>query len=76
MLSISQIREFLEFSPKEPGRQNPDLAGWRTMPAEDAICSHCAGRLAARGILLPREWAPLWAGEVQDTCGACGKSIR
>ena len=72
--SPENVREWLEYCP-EPAAGNPQLAGfvignWR-------YCSHCTGRLAARGILLPRSARPIWADALEKgACAACSNRIH
>jgi hypothetical protein len=55
--SPENVKEWLEYSPA-PGASNPQLAGFRI--GEWRYCAHCTGRLAARGILLPRSALSIW----------------
>jgi hypothetical protein len=71
--SPENVKEWLEYSPT-PGASNPQLAGFRI--GEWRYCAHCTGRLAARGILLPRSALPIWVdASEKGACDACGKSL-
>jgi len=70
----ARIKEWLEYCP-EPAAGNPQLAGFKI--GDWNYCVHCTGRLAARGILLPRSALPIWM-DAQDkcVCDACSRQIR
>jgi len=77
METLSEITEALEHAPKDPGPHPETLAGWVT-PAHVLVCARCAGRLIARGFLLPATWAPLWhtADDPLFTrCDCCGQEL-
>ena len=65
---INDLIETLKDSPREPGRINPDLLGWRT-PAGNLLCAHCAGRIMARGCRLPDGSVPIWSDGHFSLCG-------
>jgi hypothetical protein len=68
------VKEWLEHCP-EPAAGNPQLAGFRI--GDWRYCARCTGRLAARGILLPRSAQPIWAdASEKGRCDACSNSIR
>jgi hypothetical protein len=72
--SPTQVKEWLEYCP-EPAAGNPELAGFKI--GEWRYCARCTGRLAARGILLPRSALPIWADAPErGLCDACSKGIR
>jgi len=67
---LTDLIEILENSPREPGRVNPDLLGWRT-PAGNLLCAHCAGRILARGCRLPAGTRPIWKDQDFVGCAPC-----
>ena len=68
-----QVKEWLEYLP-EPAASNPQLTGFKI--GDWRYCVHCTGRLAARGILLPRSALPIWVDAPdQGVCDACSKEI-
>ena len=46
--SIVRLEEMLSGAPSDPGPIAPGLDGWTRGDAL-AVCSHCAGRIIARG---------------------------
>ena len=72
--SPEKVKAWLEYCPV-PAASNPQLAGFSIGPWR--YCVHCTGRLAARGILLPRSAVPIWAdAEDKGLCNACSKIIQ
>ena len=68
-MKASQVKEFLEYAPKDPGRTADHLRGhW--FNDGDYICSTCAGRLAGRGLMLPAGSIPVW-DDTAEPCGVC-----
>ena len=51
-MTVSDLRSFIAHAPK--AEANPDIAGWWVaVEGGDAyVCSHCAGRIMARGCHL------------------------
>ena len=70
--SPAQVREWLAYAPAEPGPIAPRLRGFTIN--SHFYCSRCCGRVAARGLLLPRLAIALWREDYSQpvTCAACG----
>ena len=72
--SPEKVKAWLEYCPA-PAASNPQLAGFSIGPWR--YCVHCTGRLAARGILLPRTARPVWTDALEKgACDACSNSIH
>jgi len=69
------IKKILEDAP-EPGRSNPDLAGWK-LPNGLVLCAECSGRIMMRGFNLPNASTPLWRDRKFPItkCVGCGKEV-
>ena len=46
---IQKLERFLEHAPRDPGPIADELLGWTRGDAL-GVCSHCAGRIMARGM--------------------------
>ena len=68
-MTPEQAREWLEYSPKDPGPIAPGLLGF-VDDAANFYCSTCTGRLGRRGIVLTR-MTPIW-DRTDKPCAACG----
>ncbi len=57
--TLSILRTGIEFAPRDGGRNNPEIAGWRF--DDFTICDDCAGRISGRGCgYMLRGAEPIW----------------
>lgn len=70
---IDDLEGMLKYAPRDPGPIAADLLGWQAVDGGLFVCSHCSGRLFARGCRLPGDgWQPLWASaETDDNPPTC-----
>lgn len=63
------LHEAIAHAPLSPGQLAPNLRGWWT-PSGLYVCSHCAGRIMARGCRLPSDSHPVWTDQAEPF-GVC-----
>ena len=77
-MNAQSIREALEFAPKEPSTAPPPmLRGW-WLPGDGGlyyVCSHCAGRMVARGCSLGKA-EPVWKDRPDPYGQCCGCRVK
>jgi hypothetical protein len=77
-MTPQQAKEWIEHAPADPGVIANGLVGWLDPESTpmNVFCSTCAGRLAGRGIMLPKNWIPVWSDSFMlqhgKHCACCG----
>ena len=65
---ISELERFIADAPHDPGPMAPGLKGWTRGDAL-SVCSHCAGRIMARGFGTAfKGWTAVFAPEPFRGC--------
>jgi hypothetical protein len=70
------IRQALEHAPAQPATPPPANLRGHWLKGDDGlyyVCSHCAGRMIARGVSLGRDAEPVWKDRPQayGVCSGC-----
>jgi hypothetical protein len=71
-LGSEELEDMLAGAPRDPGPVAPGLLGW-TREGAPGVCSHCAGRIMARGFGTTFQgWTPIFEPAPFEGCALRG----